>query len=63
MTRFRIRGTDRQVGGIGIMEEFEEFTETVEGENAADAVEKVRMARYAAGREHVLCKDVREVQP
>ena len=48
---YRIVGTDRKSGAIGV---FSRFTMFVEGDDAQDAAWRCIEQRHADGREHVL---------
>lgn len=58
--RYRVQGTMRQVGAIGIMEP---FAVEVDAGDADGAATIAREQLYAAHYEHVLIHSVTEVQP
>ena len=60
MSQFRVYGTEREKGAIGLPEA---FWVTVEAENEAQADEKARAERYASGHEHVHVKRISKLAP
>jgi len=54
MTTFRIKGTSRQIGAIGI---FEDFSILIDAESSKAAYEQCR-AKLEETREHVLVKQI-----
>jgi hypothetical protein len=55
--RYKVSGTNREVGAIGIMVP---FSVDVEASNEEEARHEARTARYGAGFEHVHCLAVEE---
>lgn len=59
MSSYIVHGESREVGALGVTEAFTLKVDDVDNEEAAR--ETVRLALYAVGREHVLCKSVLEL--
>lgn len=60
MGNWRVYGTDRAVGALGIMQPFRIDVEAADRDGARA---EARSARYRAGREHVLCTSERQICP
>lgn len=58
MSKFRVYGTNRKVGALGL---HDYFWVEVEADDKTAAEEKARAERYAAGYEHVHIRDVSKI--